>query len=542
MERVDGKRDCYLCPDQVATVAPPSEGRELTKTELGGLMGVSLPFLEGTIEDIREISPYFHPNENQQWSPVDLQALAIHLAYYHGQREQDLLSLLPEDFPPQMFEEIDETFLSYRQIADLWGISPNYASRLIELIFSKESIIKMPHRQSGDNCHRSIPVFPPKFCFFVREEFEAARKEGFALSRWIRHHQERILLQAERYLPEFPKEYQQWLEENITEIPELPKPWWRPDLEDTEMLVLEVTATIAGIEARALDIDTANNPGVDDQRRIHLSPLSYVSLSADEEKILGKAIFLMLQAKKERPFPQDQLPYNEIVKIGESARKIMIEANLRLIFFATRKWFSKGKERDLSFEDLFQEGVIGLSKAVEGFDYRRNNKFSTYAFWWIEREIRRKVEDYLPIRIPRGRQEKIRRELKSLEEQQKVFATEGKTGPRRAAEAEIDSLTGSLYPSAMSLDGSGKSLSSPQLPIGEQVFQGIERKKIKEAFRAAELTEQERRVLINFLQGETLADIGRFLGLSRERIRQLKELALEKVKNQLKKDPFFQLS
>jgi len=78
------------------------------KGELALLMGTSLRLLNKATDTLRNLSPHFHPDESRQWSQVDLQALAVHFAYRYGKRKESLLSFLPEDFPPQMFKEIDE--------------------------------------------------------------------------------------------------------------------------------------------------------------------------------------------------------------------------------------------------------------------------------------------------------------------------------------------------------------------------------------------------------------------------------------------------
>lgn len=79
-----------------------------------------------------------------------------------------------------------------------------------------------------------------------------------------------------------------------------------------------------------------------------------------------------------------------------SARNALINSNLRLVISVARKFTGKG----LSFEDLIQEGNLGLMRAVEKYDWRRGNRFSTYAVWWIRQFVKRAIDNSRTVRIP----------------------------------------------------------------------------------------------------------------------------------------------
>src|SRR5207253_6605053 len=84
-------------------------------------------------------------------------------------------------------------------------------------------------------------------------------------------------------------------------------------------------------------------------------------------------------------------------RAAETAKNQLVEANLRLVVAIGKKFFNRG----LEFEDLIQEGNLGLMKAVDKFDYRLGYKFCTYATWWIRQAVTRAIADQArTIRIP----------------------------------------------------------------------------------------------------------------------------------------------
>jgi RNA polymerase primary sigma factor len=237
---------------------------------------------------------------------------------------------------------------------------------------------------------------------------------------------------------------------------------------------------------------------------------------------------------------QEEIELSKRAKAGDQkARQRLIEKNLRLVVSVAKKYRGYG----LPFEDLIQEGNIGLMKAVEKYDPERGFRFSTYATWWIRQAVQRAVADKgRTIRVPVHMTEKIRKMARTYNE----LSTELEREP---ADAEVAERLGwevervkevkSAIPDATSLN---QPLSSEEgsSEVGDLVEDERESGMLGEVVRELEtrhlmesverLPERQRRVLVRRygLDGEkaaTLADLSEELVVSRERIRQLQREA-----------------
>jgi RNA polymerase primary sigma factor len=298
----------------------------------------------------------------------------------------------------------------------------------------------------------------------------------------------------------------------------------------------------------------ATPDGTNDTVRMYLREIGRVHLlTAAEEVSLAKRIESGVHATeklavdREAGVEVDRLAMRRVQRTiadGDIAKAELIQANLRLVVSIAKRYVGRG----MLFQDLIQEGNLGLMRAVEKFDYTKGFKFSTYATWWIRQAITRAIADQArTIRIPvhmveaMNRVMRIQRQLtQELEREPTLDELSFKCGltPERVREIQryaldplsLDSPVGEEEDTSLSDFIEDASAEAP----AEAAFRNLLTEAVEEAL--GELSDREKdvvRLRFGLIDGQarTLEEVGKEFGVTRERIRQIEAKTLAKLRH-----------
>ncbi len=235
----------------------------------------------------------------------------------------------------------------------------------------------------------------------------------------------------------------------------------------------------------------------------------------------------------------------QIANGDKKAREKFLKANLRLVISVANKWVGRG----IDFEDLIQEGNIGLMKALDKFDVNRGFKFSTYAVWWIRQAITRaiynssqiiKLPVYLNSDIIKYRRAKAELSMRLQCEPSNAKIAEELGISKEYAEKLYNYQLDTISINSKVVDDEDTELENlivnDNEPLEELMVDKMELEFLKEMFDI--LTKREA-IVLNLRFGlkdgiiRTLEEVGTILNITRERVRQLEAKALRKLKRQL---------
>ena len=334
------------------------------------------------------------------------------------------------------------------------------------------------------------------------------------------------------------------------------------DLADAEVVNLEAEAAALSDSDKLAEVDLDDQtPAMGDSVHTYLKSIGRTSLlTAEQEVDLAKRIEagLFAEHKLETLGLESSVGLDEkfrrdlelVAEDGRRAKAHMLEANLRLVVSVAKKYSDRG----LSLLDVVQEGNLGLIRAVEKFDYTKGYKFSTYAMWWIRQAIQRGFADSartirLPVhvlemlsklsRVERDMHQRLGREPTPEE-----LAVELDRTPDQIEELLRTSRQPISLDSTIGEDGEtsiGDLIEDVDAPEASEL---VDRQLMAEQLRSAldALTPREATIMamrFGLYDGNphTLDEIGRALGLTRERIRQLEKQSLSKLRHPSRAQP-----
>jgi RNA polymerase primary sigma factor len=306
-------------------------------------------------------------------------------------------------------------------------------------------------------------------------------------------------------------------------------------VETHELDALEQDAFFRELDRRGIEV-------VDEPKEEEPAPAPIAATSVQESTTDALQLFLREAGRHALLTAPQEVELAKKIESGDMrAKQLMIQSNLRLVVSIAKNYRNQG----LPFLDLIQEGTLGLIRAVEKFDWRRGFKFSTYATWWIRQAVARALADKArTIRMPVH----IVERLQKMNRAERTLWTQLGREPTLEEIAEEASLP---LQQALEVRAAARASTSLDQPVGEaddavfgdfvagegllpeeQVELSLRSQALMEALEA--LSERERQVVVlryglTDAEPKTLEEIGRRLGLTRERVRQIELDSLKRL-------------
>jgi len=306
-------------------------------------------------------------------------------------------------------------------------------------------------------------------------------------------------------------------------------------LEPHELGLLETEAVYRELDQRGIEV-------IEEAKEAAPPPPPPPPVVAQESTTDALQLFLREAGRHPLLNAAQEVELAKRIERGDmDAKQTMIQSNLRLVVSIAKNYRNQG----LPFLDLIQEGTLGLIRAVEKFDWRRGYKFSTYATWWIRQAVARALAD---------KARTIRMPVHIVERMQKLNRAERTLWTQLGREPTLEEIAEEAnlpVAQAHEVKAAARASTSLDQPVGEQedaVFgdfvandDPLPEEAVEDSLRSealaqalAALSERERHVIIlryglTDAEPKTLEDIGRRLGLTRERVRQIETEALKRL-------------
>jgi len=350
------------------------------------------------------------------------------------------------------------------------------------------------------------------------------------------------------FFPEAEQDVEQ-LEETFAALMSAGIPYIEDDTLHEEPTEEDLVANEESEETKSLLSDDLENIDTDDTIGLYLKEVSRVPLlNAEEEVELAQRIERGRMAREElakgNVNSKRRQELRNLIEDGWSAREHLITANSRLVISVAKKYMGRG----VPFLDLIQEGNIGLIRATKKFDYRRGHKFSTYATWWIRQAVTRAIADQgRTIRVPVHMGDQIN----------KLLRIQHQLTQRLGREPTVEELAISLDVPPKKVENMIQvarrplSLETPTddeedsvlgdfieddeaPPPDETATYNLLKEHLEDVLNG--LPPREVRILqlrYGLLDGQayTLEEVGRKMGVTRERVRQIEAQALSRLRH-----------